>query len=244
MEFSDVLFPEAVKVTIQYDRASAALIQRRLRIGYARAARLLEELEKAGIVSKVEEGRSRKVLRKDFSKEDVVTYQRNAEFSNKRRVSFHYDLWSSPTFEAFVGKEISELYNDSNFLMNKLDELDDISDYSFALVPLAKAYEGILKKILVSLDLVSESQLKDDPNLAVAKFFDLIGGSKISEKLRDKKRDKTVPLVIFTTYQDCRNKILHYDPYSVNKLAKDDAEIFRGRILDAIKKAYDTFITK
>ena len=46
----DELFEEAVKVIVQYDRASASLLQRRLKVGYARAARLLDELEATGVV--------------------------------------------------------------------------------------------------------------------------------------------------------------------------------------------------
>jgi len=46
----DELFEEAVRTVCQYDRASASLLQRRLRVGYARAARILDELEEAGII--------------------------------------------------------------------------------------------------------------------------------------------------------------------------------------------------
>lgn len=58
----DELFEEAVRTICQYDRASASLLQRRLRIGYARAARLLDELESAGIVGPGEGAKPRDVL--------------------------------------------------------------------------------------------------------------------------------------------------------------------------------------
>jgi S-DNA-T family DNA segregation ATPase FtsK/SpoIIIE len=48
---TDDLFKEAVKVVCQYDRASASLLQRRLSIGYARAARIVDQLEAAGVIS-------------------------------------------------------------------------------------------------------------------------------------------------------------------------------------------------
>lgn len=48
---NDPLFDQAVEIVCQYDRASSSLLQRRLQIGYARAARLLDELEAKGIVS-------------------------------------------------------------------------------------------------------------------------------------------------------------------------------------------------
>ncbi len=47
----DDLFKEAVKVVCQYDRASASLLQRRLSIGYARAARIVDQLEAAGVIA-------------------------------------------------------------------------------------------------------------------------------------------------------------------------------------------------
>lgn len=47
---TDELFKEAVKLVCQYDRASASLLQRRLSVGYARAARIVDQLEAAGVV--------------------------------------------------------------------------------------------------------------------------------------------------------------------------------------------------
>ncbi len=58
----DDLFEEAVRTVCQYDRASASLLQRRLRVGYARAARILDELEAAGIVGPGEGAKPRDVI--------------------------------------------------------------------------------------------------------------------------------------------------------------------------------------
>ena len=64
----DELFEEAVRVVCQYDRASASLLQRRLRVGYARAARLLDELEASGIVGVADGAKARDVLIRDPEK--------------------------------------------------------------------------------------------------------------------------------------------------------------------------------
>lgn len=47
----DDLFEDVVRMVCQYDRASASLIQRRLSIGYARAARIIDQLENKGVIS-------------------------------------------------------------------------------------------------------------------------------------------------------------------------------------------------
>lgn len=48
---TDNLFKEAIKVVCQYDKASSSLLQRRLSIGYARAARIMDQLEASGVVA-------------------------------------------------------------------------------------------------------------------------------------------------------------------------------------------------
>ncbi len=55
-------FRQAVEVVCQYDRASASLLQRRLSIGYARAARIIDQLEAAGVVGPAEGSKPREVL--------------------------------------------------------------------------------------------------------------------------------------------------------------------------------------
>jgi S-DNA-T family DNA segregation ATPase FtsK/SpoIIIE len=62
-EKEDDLLPEAINVVRSHNRASISLLQRRLRIGYARAARLIDTMEEQGIIGADEGGgRSRQVL--------------------------------------------------------------------------------------------------------------------------------------------------------------------------------------
>ena len=58
----DGLFEEAVRTVCQYDRASASLLQRRLKVGYARAARIIDELEEAGVIGAGDGSKPRDVL--------------------------------------------------------------------------------------------------------------------------------------------------------------------------------------
>src|SRR2546421_544323 len=62
-ELEDDLLEKAEEVVREYERASISLLQRRLRIGYSRAARLIDLLEERGIIGSSESGgRSREVL--------------------------------------------------------------------------------------------------------------------------------------------------------------------------------------
>ena len=58
----DEFFVEAVKLIAQYDKASSSMLQRRLSVGYARAARILDQLYEAGLVSPPEGSKPREVF--------------------------------------------------------------------------------------------------------------------------------------------------------------------------------------
>ncbi len=65
VEAADDMFKKAVEIVCQYDRASASLLQRKLSVGYARAARILDQLEEAGVVGASEGSKPREVLVKN-----------------------------------------------------------------------------------------------------------------------------------------------------------------------------------
>ena len=58
----DEMYKQAVELVVSTRQASISLIQRRLRIGFNRAARMVERMEREGIVSFIEGSRSREVL--------------------------------------------------------------------------------------------------------------------------------------------------------------------------------------
>ena len=61
-DHDDDMWRDAVRVVIEGGKASTSLLQRRLRIGYGRAARLIEEMEEQGIVGSSDGNRPREVL--------------------------------------------------------------------------------------------------------------------------------------------------------------------------------------
>lgn len=58
----DPLYEEAKEIVVKYQKASASLLQRRLQVGYARAARILDMLEEDGIVGSADGAKAREIL--------------------------------------------------------------------------------------------------------------------------------------------------------------------------------------
>jgi len=70
----DALFEDAAKLIVAHQQGSTSLIQRKLKLGYNRAGRLIDQLEAAGIVGPFEGSKAREVLIKDeFSLEQLLT---------------------------------------------------------------------------------------------------------------------------------------------------------------------------
>ncbi len=64
----DELFDEALKLVVRHQQGSSSLLQRRLKIGYTRAARIIDQLEEAGYVGPFDGSKAREVL---VSEEDI-----------------------------------------------------------------------------------------------------------------------------------------------------------------------------
>ncbi len=65
---SDELVNEAIKIVVEYNQASTSFLQRKLRIGFNRASRIMDELEERGIISEKDGSRPRQIL---VSKEEL-----------------------------------------------------------------------------------------------------------------------------------------------------------------------------
>jgi S-DNA-T family DNA segregation ATPase FtsK/SpoIIIE len=62
METSDELYAAAVQYVVQEQMASVSMLQRRFKVGYARAGRLIDEMEKRGVIGPHEGSKPRQVL--------------------------------------------------------------------------------------------------------------------------------------------------------------------------------------
>lgn len=68
----DSLFDEAAKILVTAQQGSASLLQRKLKIGYNRAGRLIDELEMAGIVGPFEGSKARQITVSDLNSLDQI----------------------------------------------------------------------------------------------------------------------------------------------------------------------------
>ena len=62
----DTLYHQAVSIIIQHQKASTSYLQRHLQIGYNRAARMIEQMEKEGIITEANHVGKRSVLKKSI----------------------------------------------------------------------------------------------------------------------------------------------------------------------------------
>ncbi|MCM8763328.1 MAG: hypothetical protein NC829_03055 [Candidatus Omnitrophica bacterium] len=69
----DDLYDEAVRLVMETGQASVSILQRRMRLGYTRAARLIDAMEQAGLVGPYEGSKPRKILadRKEWLKQQM-----------------------------------------------------------------------------------------------------------------------------------------------------------------------------
>ncbi len=68
----DELFDEAARLIVRHQQGSVSLLQRRLKVGYSRAARLVDELEEAGVVGPFDGSKAREVLVENEVQLDTV----------------------------------------------------------------------------------------------------------------------------------------------------------------------------
>lgn len=76
----DILFEDAARVIVMHQQGSTSLIQRKLKLGYNRAGRLIDQLEAAGIVGQFEGSKARKVLIPDeYSLEQFLNSEQTVD---------------------------------------------------------------------------------------------------------------------------------------------------------------------
>jgi S-DNA-T family DNA segregation ATPase FtsK/SpoIIIE len=113
----DPLLSDAKEVVVQAGRASASLLQRRLRVGYARAARLIDLLENEGIVGPADGAKPRDVLVNSL--EEMSSHKIYSEILNQQ---------NSPAFPSRTNAPVQSISIDDNIE----PESEDFDDQEYA----------------------------------------------------------------------------------------------------------------
>ncbi len=102
-DYDDEMFPKAVEVVVEAGMASTTLLQRKLKLGYARAARIVDELSEKGIIGPFEGSKPRKVL---ITKEQWYQMQANSSTIAPKQLSVDdIEIVNTPKEEKKVADE-------------------------------------------------------------------------------------------------------------------------------------------
>jgi Leucine-rich repeat (LRR) protein len=82
----DLLFEDAARLVVMHQQGSTSLIQRKLKLGYGRAGRIIDQLEAAGVVGPFEGSKAREVLFSDSASVEgfLGNFNDNSSFENKK----------------------------------------------------------------------------------------------------------------------------------------------------------------
>jgi len=114
----DPLFEEAKKLVIESGKASASLLQRRMKVGYARAARILDEMEAAGIIGPADGAKPREILCTETEIEETMDSggELNVFESDKKEVVEEVvDEIEEEIVDESVEEEDEKISNSPNF---------------------------------------------------------------------------------------------------------------------------------
>ena len=140
----------------------------------------------------------------------------------------------------FLNKEQQDFLNDVVLILERLKQFDHISDYSFLVSPVAKAYEGYLKDFFLKLNIIDQYNYESDrfrvgktlnPSLRYKRF-------SIYQKLADyDEKGEELAEILWNAWKYGRNEIFHYFPGVTKNLDRPEAEDRICLILSAIIKS-------
>src|SRR5690606_25698786 len=161
------LFKEAAKVIVESQQGSAALLQRKLLLGYNRASRLIDDLEMTGIIGSFDGENARKVNIPNIHQLKLFFQLRKIQ--NKRLnhfkeniLPFHEEFIASKVIEIKKDKEIAAENELKEFIKRKIlsEENEKLEKERIRLLKNQVRKELIDEGIILSLD---ESDLKRQP---------------------------------------------------------------------------------
>jgi hypothetical protein len=137
----------------------------------------------------------------------------------------------------FLNPQQSLLITDAEIVLNRIKSFDRISDYSFLVAPIAKAYEGYLKDFFLKIGIIDKYTHQSDrfrvgktlnPSLRYKRF-------SIFQKLADlDENGEVLAETLWDAWKFGRNQIFHYFPNQIQNLSRPEAEDRINLILKAI----------
>lgn len=139
----------------------------------------------------------------------------------------HFDVTSRSWFSVLPPAQ-QELHRLAMYLYNReLDSVIGLSDYSFVIFPMSKAYEGFIKLYLLEMNLISRKVFE-------GKRFRI--GRALNPDVRKEQRDKywlyddiehvcgkETARQLWNTWLECRNQVFHYFPMRQKKMSLEEA---------------------
>ena len=139
----------------------------------------------------------------------------------------------------FLSLHQQSLVTDVEIILKRLQIQDDISDFSFLVSPIAKAYEGFLKDFFLKINIINENDYYSDrfrvgktlnPSLRYKRF-------SVYQKLADfDEKGEELAETLWDAWKFGRNEIFHYFPETYKSLSKNEAEDRINLLLRAIIK--------
>ena len=118
-DFGDEMIPKAIEVVVEAGMASTTLLQRKLKLGYARAARIVDELSEKGIIGPFEGSKPRKVL---ITKEQWYEMQANSSVSAPKQLSVDDVVKEQPTAVENNSQQLPDNHNYFGSAVNNISE--------------------------------------------------------------------------------------------------------------------------
>jgi len=108
----DDMYEDAVKVVVDAGKASASLLQRRLRVGYARAARLLDILEGNGIITPADGAKPRDVLIFPGEESNYLSQNGHSNVENQNITTRDHSSTYNNTSNGYINDDYTEVEKD------------------------------------------------------------------------------------------------------------------------------------
>ncbi len=124
-DYGDEMIPKAIEVVVEAGMASTTLLQRKLKLGYARAARIVDELAEKGIIGPFEGSKPRKVL---ITKEQWYEMQANSSTLSAPQQLSVDDIVSDRSSSAPNVSNTSSLPDDHNYFGSAVNQ-DETEDF-------------------------------------------------------------------------------------------------------------------